>query len=227
METNMLSINVWYRGVLYKNVGCLPIENGHVWAQIGNDIIECKKCSRCGEWLAIEDFSANRASKDGLCSWCKPCTSAYQKGLRSKKSTPPVDNEETDIVGESETPIEMDLEYVWADFREKLTELFLSKSDISESQINRLNDKIEELERENQALREKNEKLSKEILAPITVDDLNNTLVEEYLKNHVIAPRVLYNAIKPQSPNIEITICDKITGMTRVYREEQAESNAA
>lgn len=37
------------------------------------DKIEAKKCSTCGEFKLLEDFSANRSTKTNLDSQCKKC----------------------------------------------------------------------------------------------------------------------------------------------------------
>ena len=35
-----------------------------------------KRCSKCGEEKAVEDFSRNRRERDGRRSWCKDCCNA-------------------------------------------------------------------------------------------------------------------------------------------------------
>ena len=38
-----------------------------------------KKCSKCGRELPLSEFSKQKATKDGLISWCKSCTREYSK----------------------------------------------------------------------------------------------------------------------------------------------------
>jgi len=38
-----------------------------------------KKCSKCNQLKSTSEFGKNRTSKDGLQSWCKPCSCAYAK----------------------------------------------------------------------------------------------------------------------------------------------------
>lgn len=44
--------------------------------------MNCKRCTACGIDKQAEDFSRNRASKDGLQHKCKACTAAYGKQYR-------------------------------------------------------------------------------------------------------------------------------------------------
>jgi hypothetical protein len=32
-----------------------------------------RRCTRCGGWLPLEDFTANRHMHLGVSSWCRPC----------------------------------------------------------------------------------------------------------------------------------------------------------
>jgi hypothetical protein len=38
-----------------------------------------KYCSKCGEAKPTSDFHKNKASRDGLCTYCKPCWNEYCK----------------------------------------------------------------------------------------------------------------------------------------------------
>lgn len=35
-----------------------------------------KRCPKCGQVKALADFASNRANRDGLTSYCRPCGSA-------------------------------------------------------------------------------------------------------------------------------------------------------
>lgn len=37
-----------------------------------------KQCLRCEEWKGHSDFHRNKARKDGMATYCKPCTSTIQ-----------------------------------------------------------------------------------------------------------------------------------------------------
>jgi hypothetical protein len=37
-----------------------------------------KRCSKCRETKPTAEFSANRANRDGLASWCKACDGGYR-----------------------------------------------------------------------------------------------------------------------------------------------------
>lgn len=43
------------------------------------DKIQTKKCSRCGEVKAVEEFHKDKCNRDGLRSWCKMCTREQRK----------------------------------------------------------------------------------------------------------------------------------------------------
>ncbi len=44
-----------------------------------------KVCTRCEINKSTQDFSIRRTSKDGLCSWCKVCSSEYVKIIYRRK----------------------------------------------------------------------------------------------------------------------------------------------
>lgn len=39
---------------------------------------ELKRCSKCREWKALDNFSKDNHAKDGLCYQCKKCRALYQ-----------------------------------------------------------------------------------------------------------------------------------------------------
>lgn len=41
--------------------------------------IECKHCSKCGEWKPLSEFNKNKSKKDGLFCWCKECVKQHTK----------------------------------------------------------------------------------------------------------------------------------------------------
>ena len=48
-----------------------------------------KRCIKCGEFKPLSEFHKNRASKDGLAYFCKPCNNKhasdwYKDGNRSR-----------------------------------------------------------------------------------------------------------------------------------------------
>lgn len=44
--------------------------------------METKKCSKCGRVLPFDQFNKNRASLDGLQTYCKECGNAYAKNRK-------------------------------------------------------------------------------------------------------------------------------------------------
>lgn len=50
------------------------------------DMNESKLCFKCGETKALEQFSKNRNTKDGLQTQCKACNQAYQQANRERIS---------------------------------------------------------------------------------------------------------------------------------------------
>jgi hypothetical protein len=44
-----------------------------------------KKCTRCKKRRKVENFYKDKHMKDGLSSWCKPCTREYDKAYAAKK----------------------------------------------------------------------------------------------------------------------------------------------
>lgn len=48
-----------------------------------------KKCPKCGEIKRLDEFHKNRANKNGIASWCKPClilsSTAWADANRDKK----------------------------------------------------------------------------------------------------------------------------------------------
>ena len=48
-----------------------------------------KKCTRCQKWRKVETFHKDRHQKDGLSSWCKPCTASYDREYRARKKAEP------------------------------------------------------------------------------------------------------------------------------------------
>ena len=216
----MFKLDVWHNGEKI-NAECM-VENGETYAWIDDDLKTIFRCSRCGKLHTEDDFWKNSSTKNGLSPWCKTCTNEYNKERRAKKTASPmIDNEETtDPTGESENTIEMDVESLWVDFKERLTKKLTPQNNASESEICRMSNMIEELERENKELREKNDKLYKESIAPITVNDLNEKLVLDYLKKHEVSIRVLIEAITAHDNGIVITVFDSNTGLTRTVKYE-------
>jgi hypothetical protein len=45
-----------------------------------------KVCSKCGDRKPLDDFARDERIPSGRSSWCKKCTSLYQKGLRDRKA---------------------------------------------------------------------------------------------------------------------------------------------
>ena len=48
------------------------------------NLMETKKCSKCGEVKPINEFYKDKSHKDGLCSLCKCCVNKKQKEYRKK-----------------------------------------------------------------------------------------------------------------------------------------------
>lgn len=44
-----------------------------------------KKCTRCQKRLKVENFHRDKSIKDGLASWCKPCTKEYDREYAARK----------------------------------------------------------------------------------------------------------------------------------------------
>lgn len=38
-----------------------------------------KRCSKCGQKKPLNKFNKQKASKDGLCAWCRDCSSKYNR----------------------------------------------------------------------------------------------------------------------------------------------------
>lgn len=47
------------------------------WGGLENNLIEEKKCSRCGKLKPISEFHKDNSSKDGLKCYCKECARNY------------------------------------------------------------------------------------------------------------------------------------------------------
>ena len=43
-----------------------------------------KTCTKCGELKRLEEFSRDRSTKDGRCSWCKDCERASGRAYRAQ-----------------------------------------------------------------------------------------------------------------------------------------------
>ena len=43
-----------------------------------DDVIQTKRCSKCGRILPLSDFYRDKQTKDGLSCWCKACIKAKQ-----------------------------------------------------------------------------------------------------------------------------------------------------
>jgi hypothetical protein len=44
-----------------------------------------KKCTRCSKRRKVENFYKDKTIKDGLSSWCKPCTRDYDREYAKRK----------------------------------------------------------------------------------------------------------------------------------------------
>jgi hypothetical protein len=44
-----------------------------------------KKCTRCSKRRKVENFYKDSHMKDGLSSWCKPCTKEYDQAYAARK----------------------------------------------------------------------------------------------------------------------------------------------
>lgn len=47
-----------------------------------DDVIQTKRCSKCGRILPLCEFAKNKTRKDGLANWCKQCNKAYKATYR-------------------------------------------------------------------------------------------------------------------------------------------------
>jgi hypothetical protein len=45
-----------------------------------------KTCTRCKRTRKLEAFYKDKHMKDGLSSWCKACTKAYDREYRARKN---------------------------------------------------------------------------------------------------------------------------------------------
>ena len=45
-----------------------------------------KVCTRCKKRRKVAEFYKDKHMKDGLSSWCKSCTKAYDREYRARKS---------------------------------------------------------------------------------------------------------------------------------------------
>lgn len=43
-----------------------------------DDVIQTKRCPKCGRILPLCEFAKNKTRKDGLSCWCKQCNKAYK-----------------------------------------------------------------------------------------------------------------------------------------------------
>ena len=44
-----------------------------------------KICTRCKKRKKVAEFYGDKHMKDGLSSWCKPCTKDYDREYRARK----------------------------------------------------------------------------------------------------------------------------------------------
>lgn len=54
-----------------------------------NQEIKTKKCSKCGRELPLSEFYLNRATFDGLQTWCKECQKKRDRRKRTNKNCNP------------------------------------------------------------------------------------------------------------------------------------------
>ena len=213
-----MKTNVIFNGSII-NVECEPVENGHIWCQVGDEIIEFKKCSHCQEWHEVSEYCVNRNAKDGLNSNCKACRSSYNKNRyweKKKESNP--NSEQVDLPNELRSLSDTsDMDTLWSDFKEKVG-ININKSQELVEANSLLNNKIDKLEKENKDLREANEKLVKDSIAPIDINRLTERDIERYLSAHNLPLRILLDAITAQASNIVINILDTETGLTRTVK---------
>jgi hypothetical protein len=52
---------------------------------IFQDGVELKQCSKCKQWLSLENFTKHKRYKDGLSCWCKQCHIEYNRQHKEKK----------------------------------------------------------------------------------------------------------------------------------------------
>lgn len=45
-----------------------------------------KVCTRCRKRRKVEQFYKDKHQRDGLSSWCKGCTKAYDREYRARKN---------------------------------------------------------------------------------------------------------------------------------------------
>ena len=54
-----------------------------------NQEIKTKKCSKCGRELPLNEFYLNRATFDGLQTWCKECQKERDRSKRINRNCNP------------------------------------------------------------------------------------------------------------------------------------------
>jgi hypothetical protein len=53
----------------------------------GTSTRKTKKCTRCSKTRKLDQFHADKSQRDGLSSWCKPCTREYDRAYRERLKT--------------------------------------------------------------------------------------------------------------------------------------------
>ena len=71
-------------------------KTGHKLVSLGGKVYELKLCTRCGQWVPIEEFRHSKRFHDGLSPYCKKCIS-YKK-----RSNPTVKSSEVKLLSKDE-----------------------------------------------------------------------------------------------------------------------------
>lgn len=176
-------------------------KTGHKLTVIGEDIVEMKYCTHCGEWYTLDHFYRNAKSRDGLSSWCIEC---IHKNKTIKKKQNMAEGGVGSEVLEEEHIVEENPLYQLANSLNGIAAQMDSRKAEYEARIADLESRLANAKRK------------------VDLTNLSEKEIETVLSSRKIQPRMLFNALKSRDSRYTFFCYDSVLGNMFPIKAEEA-----
>ncbi|MBO5631235.1 MAG: hypothetical protein J5965_19380 [Aeriscardovia sp.] len=190
-----------------KNDDVFDDRTGHIFREVNGDIVEYKFCHYCQEWHPVADFGKNQHTTDGLQCYCRKGFSQYERGRKSRKVQPIIEDDIQDLLVEPENvPVKGE-----------------SNLDALEALLTSLKEEREQKELMIAKLQAEKDDLVKQSK---NLDALNECDIKRVLANNVIPIRILFEAIAIRTGRYQFYAIDTETGLKSPIKVEESTTPA-